>query len=461
MSSPAGLPATHRGSSGPASDVTASDVTASDGGAPLSGFTAESAAALAGPEWLRAERASAVERFERSDAPTESLEEWRYSRIEQLDLDRFEPVSRPEITVPTGADHAGELLNAIKGDVTIVETVDGFLSELSVPSGSAVEIDDLAADSAAAGSSEPIADDPDPYVTLNRAFAPSWIRVRAPRRSHGGVVALVHRLPATGVASFPRVRVEVEEAAELTVVEIFAGGAGSLVVPVTELNLAQGAHLGYLNVQVLDRNAWQVGFQVSRVERDASLLSGAVAAGGAYARLRTDSSLVAPGASGRLLALYFGSGNQMHDFRTVQHHGAPKTQSDLLYKGVVANTARSVYSGLIRVDKGARGTNAMQTNRNLVLHEGAHADSVPNLEIEDNDVRCSHASAVGPIAEDQRFYLESRGVPPQVADRLIALGFLDEVLEQLPAPGIAAPLRASLQNKLTEAEQLERARIGG
>ena len=133
----------------------------------------------------------------------------------------------------------------------------------------------------------------------------------------------------------------------------------------------------------------------------------------------------------------------MHDFRTVQHHQAPKTRSDLLYKGAVANSARSVYSGLIRVEKGARGTNAMQTNRNLVLHEGAHADSVPNLEIEDNDVRCSHASAVGPIAEDQRFYLESRGVPTEVADRLIALGFLDEVLEQLPFPALAGALRVA------------------
>jgi Fe-S cluster assembly protein SufD len=104
------------------------------------------------------------------------------------------------------------------------------------------------------------------------------------------------------------------------------------------------------------------------------------------------------------------------------------------------------------VEKGARGTNAFQTNRNLVLHEGAHADSVPNLEIDDNDVRCSHASAVGPIAEDQRFYLESRGVPPKVADRLIALGFLGEVLDQLPA---AAPITSALSEKLAAAEAHE------
>ena len=117
----------------------------------------------------------------------------------------------------------------------------------------------------------------------------------------------------------------------------------------------------------------------------------------------TDSVLEGPGGDSELLAAYFGSGDQMHDLRTVQHHAAPHTRSDLLFKGVVANKAHSVYSGLIRVEKGAKGTNAFQTNRNLVLSEGAQADSVPNLEIEDNDVRCSHASAVGPIDESQLF----------------------------------------------------------
>ena len=142
----------------------------------------------------------------------------------------------------------------------------------------------------------------------------------------------------------------------------------------------------------------------------------------------------------------------MHDFRTLQAHEAPKTLSDLLFKGAVAGSSHSVYSGLIRVRKGAVGTNAFQTNRNLVIGEGAHADSVPNLEIEENDVRCSHASAVGPIDEEQRFYLESRGVPPAVADRLIVLGFLDDALSQTPVPALLPFLRAGLAAKLDHAE---------
>jgi Fe-S cluster assembly protein SufD len=138
----------------------------------------------------------------------------------------------------------------------------------------------------------------------------------------------------------------------------------------------------------------------------------------------------------------------MLDFRTFQDHAAPDTTSNLLFKGAVGGHSRSVYTGLIRVRKNARGTNAFQTNRNIKLSEGAWAESVPNLEIENNDVRCSHASAVGPIDEDQRFYLESRGVPTPVAERLVVTGFFDEVLSRLPVPGAAAALRDLVADKL-------------
>src|SRR3984957_15530686 len=142
--------------------------------------------------------------------------------------------------------------------------------------------------------------------------------------------------------------------------------------------------------------------------------------------------------------MFFGADHQMHDFATLQSHQGKHTTSDLLFKGAVAHSSHSVYRGLIRVEKGASGTNAFQTNRNLVLGEGARADSVPTLEIEENDVRCSHASAVGPIDEEQRFYLESRGVPTAMADRLIVSGFLDDVLERGPVPALLPWLRAEL-----------------
>jgi Fe-S cluster assembly protein SufD len=165
-----------------------------------------------------------------------------------------------------------------------------------------------------------------------------------------------------------------------------------------------------------------------------------------------DCRLVGRGATGNLDALYFADGDQMLDFRTFQDHAAPDTTSNLLFKGAVDGRSRSVYTGLIQVRKDARGTNAFQTNRNLNLSEEAWAESVPNLEIENNDVRCSHASTVGPVDVDQRFYLESRGVPPTVAERLIIAGFFDEVLADLPDVPARAAVRAALTAKLDARE---------
>ena len=171
--------------------------------------------------------------------------------------------------------------------------------------------------------------------------------------------------------------------------------------------------------------------------RDATLQSFTAGLGGRYARVRTDSDLVGQAGRTSLLAAYLGTGEQIHDFRTLQDHGAPRTESQLLFKGAVADTARSVYSGMIRIRKGARGSNAQQTNHNLVLSEGAHADSVPNLDIDENDVRCSHASTVGPIDREQRFYLGHRGIDPAVAERLIVLGFFADLAGRAPFPGWA------------------------
>jgi Fe-S cluster assembly protein SufD len=182
-----------------------------------------------------------------------------------------------------------------------------------------------------------------------------------------------------------------------------------------------------------------------------------VALGGRYARLRSESLLAGSGAESDLTAVYFGDGHQMLDFRTLQDHAAPHTRSDLLFKGAVEDTAQSVYSGLIRIRDVAQGTQAFQTNRNLVLTEGAEAKSVPNLEIEADDVKCSHASTVGPIDDDQLYYLATRGVPPEEAERLIVLGFFDDVFDRLPLPSLVAPLRRSVIEKIEHRDAIARA----
>ena len=200
-----------------------------------------------------------------------------------------------------------------------------------------------------------------------------------------------------------------------------------------------------IGVNDLNSASDQFGSLRVRVDQEASFRLTYASLGGLYARSRFECRLVGRGASGDLTALYFGSGDQMHDFRTFQTHEAPDTSSNLVFKGAVDDRAHSVYTGMIRVGENARGTNASQTNRNIKLSDEAWAESVPNLEINNNDVKCSHASAVGPIDEDQRFYLESRGVPPEVAERLVVSGFFEEVLEGIGHEPAAAMIRSLVQ----------------
>jgi Fe-S cluster assembly protein SufD len=293
----------------------------------------------------------------------------------------------------------------------------------------------------------------DPFVALNGAFAPAPLRVAiAPGCTLAEPVVVVHWQAGDNAAFFPCLEIELGEGASARVLEVVAGGPEEmLVVPLSEIVVGRGARLGFGHVQLLGGGTWQLGNQVSRVAADGSLRSMTVALGGYYARVRTDSVLDGEGGDSELLAAYFGTGRQMHDLRTVQHHAAPRSRSDLLFKGAVADEAQSVYSGLIRVEKGAKGTNAFQTNRNLVLSGGARAYSVPNLEIEDNDVHCSHASAVGPVDQSQMFYLGSRGVPETAAERLIVLGFMDDVLGRFPVEGALPWLRAALAAKFEQA----------
>jgi Fe-S cluster assembly protein SufD len=229
---------------------------------------------------------------------------------------------------------------------------------------------------------------------------------------------------------------------------------GSLVVPVVELTVGDGAQLSYVGLQVVGPKAWHIGRVSATTHRDATLRTFTVGLGGSYDRSRTDAVAAGAGSSTELRSAYLGTGVQVHDVRTLQDHVAPHTMSDLLCKGAVAGSSRSVYSGLIRVRRGAVRTDAFQTNNNLVLGRSAHADSVPNLDIQENDVRCSHASTVGPVDEDQRYYLESRGVPPERAEQLIVLGFFDDIIERSPVPAAVPRLRREVGLRLAEALHL-------
>ena len=416
-------------------------------------FTPATAAALDGPEWLKRLRIEAAERFSSLSLPTGAEEIWRYSRISDLDLDSYSPTVRSgdgssDAALP-GA--LASLVAAVGEHAACVVVRNGRVSSVTSDpraTGAGLVVGDAAALDDGA---DLIGDDPDdPFVELNRAFLGAAVVVRVP----AGVVLdkpvlVLHWVDVEQLAVFPHTLVRCGVDSEATVVEHYASAdVSAFVDPVVRLEVGDSARLRYLNVQDLGRSVFQVGYQSSTVGRDASLHSTAVALGGDYARLRTDSRIEGKGGSTRLDAAYLADGRRMHDFRTVQDHAAPASTSDLLFKGAVKDRARSVYSGLIHVGKDAPGTSAFQTNRNLVLSEGAAAESVPNLEIETDDVRCSHASAVGPLDEEQLYYLESRGIPPATAERLIVLGFLGEVLDRLPAAALRPGLRQAFAARL-------------
>jgi Fe-S cluster assembly protein SufD len=417
-------------------------------------FSADASAALGGPDWLRSRRTAALDAFSRTPLPSPEAELWRYSRVAELDLDRYAPaVDAPTRDGPLPA-HLQAVLDAVGPRAALVVVRNGHL--VSVEGGApGLEVGPLAELDPTGAALGAVAGEPaDAFTSLHDAFVADPVLVRVGR----GVVVpdpvvVVSLVDGDGTAAFPRLVVSAGEDSELTVFGHTASDdVDALVVPVVELDAGPAARLRYLDAQLLGQSVWQLGHQASRVGRDASLVTTLVALGGDYARLRVDSALDGKGASGEMLAVYFGEGSQMHDVRTLQDHVAPNTTSNLLFKGVVQGTSHAVWSGLIHIGKEAAGVNAFQTNRNVKLSDGAWAESVPNLEIENNDVHCSHASAVGPVDPDSLFYLESRGVPPAAAERLIVMGFFEEVLQKLPVPGVVAPLRAEVARKLERRE---------
>jgi Fe-S cluster assembly protein SufD len=291
----------------------------------------------------------------------------------------------------------------------------------------------------------------DAFVELNNGMVSDAVVLQVPE----GVVVdapfvTCHWVDAESAAVFPRTFIEVGRHGSVVALDLVASNdVVAFVDPVFEVLVGEGAHADHLVVQRLGPRVWQTAYHSSVVAQEGSLRAFSVALGGDYARVRTDSLLAGAGGQTDLLALYFGDRSQMHDFRTLQDHEGPKSTSELVFKGAVLDEARSAYSGLIRVRPGAVGTKAFQTNRNLVLSDtGLASYSVPNLDIEENEVMCSHASATGPIDAEQRFYLESRGVPPAAAERLIVLGFFDDLLARLPVPSLRRLLWSAIAGKL-------------
>lgn len=375
-------------------------------------------------EWVNAldnsdERRRILHSVAATGLPTTSDEVWRYTPLRDLNLDAFGSA--------TAAPHSPQFVDTLTERADVV---------IRVENGRVLEVvGDVTGVTVTAGHYASIFS-PDKYgddaiALLNEGLHPHVLHVAVDAGVAAGTVVIDHRFG--GGATFPRTQIVVERGASLSVVEVWSGGDHGLVIPVSEYQVTEDARLTHVAYQRLSDSAWHIARTTSRIERSGRMQQSVLSLGGHYDRARNDAEFFGAGAENQLWTTFLGRGNQVHDLRSHQMHHVGRTQSQLLSKGAAADTSRSVYTGLIEIERGAKRTDARQTNHNLLLSVHAHADSVPNLDIRENDVTCSHASSVGPLDQLQRWYLESRGVSRVNAERLMIEGFFKEMLDVLPA----------------------------
>ena len=417
------------------------------GNSNLQGFTPTISESLPGPEWLNEIRNDAYTQLNEVEAPDTEEEVWRYSRVNELNLSELTPKSeRPE-------NLASIPLDRFSSPSAIIVLQDGWITNITI--GEEAEeagiticpVGDLedGAKYFGAALEKPV----DIFGYLNRAFGPEPLIVVVPKGTVLENPIVIVSLTDTHEAVFPRIMVHCEENSEAKVVEIqTSSNVEAVISPVLEVKVGQAARYSHCVVQNLGAQTWQFSHQAVDAGQDSSAEFFVAGLGGEYARTRTDCRLTGRGAFSRINAAYFGEDDQTMDFRTFQDHVSSDTTSDLLFKGALSDSSRSIYSGLTKIRPDASRTRANQTNRNIKLDPEAWAESIPNLEIENNDVVCSHASTVSPVDENELFYLESRGVPTPVAERLILEGFFDEIVSSFPINDVSELLTEAIIGKL-------------
>lgn len=423
---------------------------------PLNEQTFERVAASL-PAWARPAAEAGFSSFTSLPMPEPRQEEWRYVEV-GVDLDA--------LTLPAGAGQPlpreGSLAGALGEPAGHAVNVDGHTVSLRAPDGARLAslAEALSADGEAlrrAFRSGPAAGI-DRFSAAHHAFATDGVFLHLARGQRpAGPVLVEFQATAAGSLALPRLTVLAEEGAEASVVLHYRSpdGVALVAVPQVEVLADEGARLVLTTVQEWGDATRAFGHQAMTTARDSSLAFSEAGLGGSSSRLHLRIGLDGPGSEVRVFGLYFGHRAQTHDYRYYVNHRAQHTNSSMYLKGAVGDEARSVFTGLIRIEPEGQHADAMQTNRNLVLSEGAQAHSVPNLEILANEVRCGHGSAVGPIDAEQRYYLMSRGLDRSRADRLQVKGFFEDVLARFPQAELEPSLRRAVMARYDGLESTE------
>lgn len=403
------------------------------------------------PDWLRERRQEAFKAFADLAWPDIRVEEWRYTDPRRFDLGR--PIL--DVGPAAGAGAVGSIGTTAGNTVAARAWVtDGRFAGASFDGAQRIVVTDLATaahehpEIVRAHLGSVVCPD-EKFAALNLAAFTGGAFVLVPDEVEIDRPIIVTVQAARDGASLPRVLVVVGRNAKATVYIDHTGDAGQTVVEVVEVVVGEGAIAHVASSQGWGPRVDHLGVHTGLVRQNGDYRHLEVTLGGRTVYVRPDVRLDHPGGNAELLGAYFCDEGQQIEHRSLIHHNASHTTSELVYKGALQGDSRSTFFGNIRISPHAKATSSDQTNRNLILTDKARADSIPFLEIENSDVvRCGHHSSVGQVDEIQLFYLESRGIPREEAARLLVFGFFAEVTDRIDLPGVTEAVLAEVERAI-------------
>lgn len=416
------------------------------------------------PVWVRELRLKAWDTYEAIPMPKRTDEEWRRTDIRRMPIDDVVPFTELQQQVDArdklpssvlsavSADEAESGLNVQIDSSTVYTTVESSVTDQGVIFTDLTTAIEQHPDLVSKYFQNAVPADDNKFAALNSAFwsggtflyVPSGVQIEVPFRN-----VLYNQTP--GASLFSHTIIVAEEEASVVLIDHWSSAEGedlSLSCNVVEIYAEDDAQVRYIQLQDWGRNMWSFNTQRSNCAQDAQVNSLNVALGGKFSRSNITGMLNGAGSLVEMLGIYFADENQHIDHLTRQEHVSPYATSDLLIKGALKDRSRTVYSGLIKVHPHAQRTDAYQSNRNLVLSRNARADTIPNLEIGANDVRCTHGATVSQVEEEYIFYLMSRGINRTEAVKLIVDGFFDEVIERVPVDEVQEFVRKAIARKI-------------
>ncbi len=405
------------------------------------------------PTWFAARQFSARERYECLPMPKRGDEMWRFSNLKQLAFDEGIASSATIDPLDLLARSAGPEKSAAK---LVFHRDELIHSEANLPAGvicmplaqAIIEHSGLIEahfmkQETRLGSAK--------YAALHEASVRNGVFVFVPDGIEVDGTIEVHHWNSGTAGFFPHTLIVTGRHAKVCVVDHFASAdeEAGVVIALNDLAAGEGSKLDYIALQELNELSRMIQINQTKVARDASTIGFTLNTGAAWARNESLSRLEGPGGRSDMLSVSLPDHQQEYDQRTFQHHVAPGATSDLLFKNVLYGHSRTIFSGLIFVDEGAHHTDAYQTCRNLLKTDTCEANSMPGLEINADQVKCSHGSTTSQISDDEIFYLRARGIDPANARRLIARGFCIEAIQRLNHPELESFIIDRLERKFS------------